>query len=127
MAASKLPTPDGTEPSTEPAAKPRRARYRGRLNVEHIVVRTRGGDVHPEDKARLAEVRRRCAELKAAGTPVRLIVIEEHIVVAPAQRQEPAAASTDTMLPSGSAATVQVRSPQGTALGHRLCIAPVVA
>ena len=87
----------------------RLARPRGRLRVEHVIVRVRaGGKMRPEDEARLAEARKRCAELEATGTPTQLVIVEERIVPA-REPQEP------TTAPSPDA--VSVPSPSGAASG----------
>ena len=87
----------------------RLARPRGRLRVEHVIVRVReGGKMRPEDEARLAEARRRCAELEAAGAPVRLVVVEERIVPAREPQERTTAPSPDA---------VSVPSPSGAASG----------
>jgi len=93
----------------------RLARPRGRLQVEHVIVRVReGGKMRPEDEARLAEARKRCAELEATGTPVRLIVIEERIISP--RHQEPATPTTDNT--SSGPATDSVSLPSsGPAAG----------
>jgi len=76
----------------------RLARPRGRLRVEHVIVRVRaGGKMRPEDEARLAEARKRCAELEAAGAPTELVIVQERIV-SPRERPEPAAPTTDSTL-----------------------------
>ena len=92
----------------------RLARPRGRLRVEHVIVRVRaGGDVRPEDEARLAEARRRCAALEATGTPVRLIVIEERII--PPRPQAPATPTTDNTSSGPATGPVLRPSPEPVA------------
>jgi hypothetical protein len=89
----------------------RLARPRGRLRVVHAVLRVReDGTPDPENQARLAEARRRCAELEASGTPVRLVVVEERIV--PARTPEPPAPTTDPM--SSGPATGPVLRPSSS-------------
>ena len=93
----------------------RLARPRGRLRVEHVIVRVReGGKMRPEDEARLAEARKRCAELEVAGTPVRLIIVQERIV-SPREPQEPATPTTDNT--SSGPATDSVLRPSEPVAG----------
>jgi len=94
----------------------RLARPRGRLRVEHVIVRVReGGDVRPEDEARLAEARRRCAELEAAGTPTQLVIVEERIIRP--RRQEPATPTTDNTLSGPATAPVSLPSSRSSVAG----------